>query len=266
MYISDIHAHLHFEAAFIGNKRHTFLNISDFLETYNRYASRYSEFMAYAFDLISYINFELENYNIKQNLVFVDIDYLPNHLNISLDDFGRQLKSIERMTSRNQKVKFIPCILRHLNQTHANKTLEFVEKHDFFAIGLAAGPEKTNPPFKFKDQLKEAKLKGKQLILHSGEEIGTASHIEECLELNVDRIGHGIQIFQENRQDLIQELIKRNIPIDLCPISNKLMGVVKEYPAKAILESGIDFTINTDDPGIFGCSLLDNKKEFFSFI
>jgi len=48
--------------------------------------------------------------------------------------------------------------------------------------------------------------------------------------------------------------------LDVCPTSNQLLGTVGgsdlQSPLKQFLEAGVPCTINSDDPLLFGCSLL----------
>jgi adenosine deaminase len=46
----------------------------------------------------------------------------------------------------------------------------------------------------------------------------------------------------------------------MCPISNLKLGVVDDlasYPLKYYVERGVQVTVNTDDPTLFGNSLTD---------
>lgn len=262
MKISNIHAHVHFEAARIpSSNSQSFNSLVEFLKIYQELESEYDTITYAANDLLKYLEYEPK---VDETLVFCGITGHPKHLKLSLDEYGQSLNYISKnlVPKKHGLVSFIPCIERYLPESHAEQVLEFCLKHKFKGIGLAAGPEKPNPPNKYKDVLKSAKVAGLQLILHSGEEPDTADHIEQCLELNVDRIGHGVQLFVEKRQDLILECKKRSIPFDFCPISNLKMGFVNKFPSREIIQSGVDFTINSDDPYIFGAGLRENIEVF----
>jgi adenosine deaminase len=92
--------------------------------------------------------------------------------------------------------------------------------------------------------------------IHAGEWCGPDS-VWDALEHGYpDRIGHGIGIFQDPRLlDLVQE---RGVHIEMCPTSNLRTGSVaciEEHPIGRAREMKLDFSVNTDDPGPFGCSM-----------
>lgn len=59
--------------------------------------------------------------------------------------------------------------------------------------------------------------------------------------------------------DLVDELRERRIPLEVCPGSNvatKIFGSYGDHPLPALLDAGLLVTVNSDDPGLFGCPLL----------
>jgi adenosine deaminase len=59
--------------------------------------------------------------------------------------------------------------------------------------------------------------------------------------------------------ELVAHLAERNVCLDICPSSNYLLSVVPsldEHPLKQLLAAGVPCTINSDDPLLFGSSLL----------
>jgi len=74
--------------------------------------------------------------------------------------------------------------------------------------------------------------------------------------LGADRIRHGIRATED--PGLLSELADRGIVLDVCPISNVRTGVVRslaEHPLPGLLAAGVQATINTDDPAMFGTDL-----------
>ncbi len=152
------------------------------------------------------------------------------------------------------------CFLRDLPEADAfeelKKSLEFRNK--IIGVGLAS-QEAGNPPSKFTRVFKEAKSHGYHRVAHAGEE-GGPRYIREALEfLQVERIDHGVHCL-EDRQ-LTQELVKKQIPLTVCPLSNAQLSVYKslsEHPIKKMLEIGLLVSINSDDPAYFGAYINDN--------
>jgi adenosine deaminase len=75
----------------------------------------------------------------------------------------------------------------------------------------------------------------------------------------VDRIGHGTRA--EEDPALLEYLAARQMPLEMCPLSNVATGVVAslaEHPVRRYVARGLAVTINTDDPKMFGNSLPRN--------
>lgn len=154
----------------------------------------------------------------------------------------------------------IMCFLRHLNEASAMKTLEqaMPYKDKIIGVGLDSS-EVGNPPSKFKNVFDQARAAGLLTVAHAGEE-GPSGYIWEALDLlKVFRIDHGNHCLDDER--LVQELVRRQIPLTLCPLSNLKLKVIKgieDHPLKKMLEKGLLVTVNSDDPAYFGGYIGDN--------
>jgi len=157
----------------------------------------------------------------------------------------------------------IMSFLRHLSKEEAFKTLEeslpFKEK--IKAVGLDSS-EMGNPPSKFKKVYEASIKEGYIPLAHAGEE-GPAAYIWEALDLlNIKRIDHGNNCLEDN--NLVKEIIKRDIALTVCPLSNTALQVVKDlkdHPLKKMMELGLKVTINSDDPAYFGGQVNQNYIE-----
>lgn len=122
------------------------------------------------------------------------------------------------------------------------------------ALGLG-GPEKGNSARPFKDMFAEAKQRGFRSNPHAGEADGPNS-VALCIEtLNADRIGHGVRAWEDPL--LVQEMIEKNIPIEVCLSSNFELGVfnVGNHPVRKLYDAGVKLSLNTDDPVLFKTNL-----------
>ncbi len=157
----------------------------------------------------------------------------------------------------------IMSFLRHLSEEEAFKILEqslpFKEK--IKAVGLDSS-EMGNPPSKFKNVYAAAIKAGYIPLAHAGEE-GSSDYIWEAIDiLKIKRIDHGNNCLQDN--NLIKEIIKRDIALTVCPLSNTALQVVKDlknHPLKKMMNLGLKVTINSDDPAYFGGQVNQNYVE-----
>ena len=157
----------------------------------------------------------------------------------------------------------IMSFLRHLSEEQAFKTLDqsFAFRHLITAVGLDSS-EKGNPPSKFVKVYKASVNMGYIPLAHAGEE-GDASYVWEALNLlKIKRIDHGNNALQDPK--LVQEIIKRDMALTVCPLSNTALKVVenlKDHPLKKMMDLGLKVTINADDPAYFGGQINQNYIE-----
>jgi adenosine deaminase len=159
--------------------------------------------------------------------------------------------------------KIIMCFLRHLDELPCFKILDqaIAHKEKIFGVGLDSS-EIGNPPRKFKSLFKKALENNFKTVAHAGEE-GPPKYIWEALELlNVKRIDHGVQCVKDKK--LVAELIKSQIPLTVCPLSNiklKVFKTLKEHNLKKMLDVNLMVMVNSDDPAYFGGYLNQNLIE-----
>ena len=157
----------------------------------------------------------------------------------------------------------IMSYLRHLSEEDAFKTLEqsLPFKHLITAVGLDSS-EKGNPPSKFQRVFEASIKEGYIPLAHAGEE-GPSEYITEALDLlKVKRIDHGNNCFDD--VEVVSEIIRRDIALTVCPLSNTALQVVdnlKNHPLKEMMELGLKVTINSDDPAYFGGQVNQNYIE-----
>ncbi|HET9947209.1 MAG TPA: adenosine deaminase [Patescibacteria group bacterium] len=117
-----------------------------------------------------------------------------------------------------------------------------------------AGPATASFHYKhYKDIVEKAKKAGLKVTAHAGE-IEEANDMWEALEfIQPQRIGHGIKAAYDKK--LMAELAKREVVLEVCPMSNLMTKAVKnleeiEWIFKTFLENKVRFTINTDWPEV----------------
>lgn len=129
------------------------------------------------------------------------------------------------------------------------------------ALGLG-GYEVGFPPELFAAAFARAHAAGLPAVLHAGETEGPAS-IWSALEVGRSRrLGHGVRCLEDAR--LVDELRRRQIPLEVCPSSNVCLKVVPDWaahPLPALLRAGLNVTLNSDDPPMFSTTLTDEYRQ-----
>jgi adenosine deaminase/aminodeoxyfutalosine deaminase len=126
-----------------------------------------------------------------------------------------------------------------------------------FGIG---GDEAGGPAELFAEAYHFARGAGLRLTAHAGETAGPES-IRAALAIGAERIGHGIRAAED--PDLMRRLREEQIPLEVCITSNLKTGAVASldvHPVRRLFDAGVPITLNTDDPGIFDCSLNSEFK------
>ena len=171
---------------------------------------------------------------------------------------GRALDDAEGRLGLTSRL--IMCFLRHLDEAAAFDTLEAAMAHRgrIAGVGLDSS-ERGHPPSKFREVFRRARAAGLLAVAHAGEE-GPPEYIREAIDLlEVVRIDHGNACLEDD--DLVADLVRRRMPLTVCPLSNVRLRVVDgiaAHPLKRMLDRGLLVTVNSDDPAYFGGYVNDN--------
>lgn len=123
------------------------------------------------------------------------------------------------------------------------------------ALGLG-GQERGYPASKHDRMLRRALRLGVPFVPHAGEAAGP-EQIRDALAYEPRRLGHAVSAWLDPR--LPSELARRGLMIESCPTSNVLLGHVRtlaEHPLRRYADSAVPLSVNTDNPAMFGTSLL----------
>jgi len=103
------------------------------------------------------------------------------------------------------------------------------------------------------DSLSQKYSVGLPLCLHDGESDWDVDNLYDAVTLRSYRIGHGFNLY---RYPAVQRaMMKQNICMEINPLSNQILGYVRDlrvHPAVGYLAQGIQCSISSDDPGVFG--------------
>lgn len=201
----------------------------------------------------------------QQNILHTEIFFDPQTHTTRGIDLGTVIHGIHRALKEAENESgissnLILCFLRHLSEEKAFHTFrEALKYRDYFiGVGLDSS-EVGHPPSKFKRIFEMALSEGFKTVAHAGEE-GPAEYIWEALDLlKVSRIDHGNNSLSDEK--LVNELVKRHIPLTVCPLSNlklKVVKNIKEHPLRQMIEKGLHVTVNSDDPAYFGGYINEN--------
>ncbi len=119
-----------------------------------------------------------------------------------------------------------------------------------------AGPEEGNPVLRFASAFARFSAARLPVEIHAGEWCGPESVWDALEHGRPRRIGHGVAIFED--PSLLKLVRAQGIHVEMCPTSNARTGAVRrieEHPIARARAEGLTFSINTDDPGAFGCTM-----------
>lgn len=202
----------------------------------------------------------------EQNIIHSEVTYTPYHQykenKITFED---QLSAINRGRTWAEENLGVSMTLtvdisREIAAEEGLITAEWAVSgmdNGVTALGLG-GPEIDNPPEKFVTSFEKALAAGLHSLPHAGETEGPASIWGALNSLKAERIGHGIRCLEDPA--LVEFLVEKQIPLEVCPTSNLCLKVapsIEKHPLPRLLEAGLYITINSDDPPMFNTTLND---------
>ena len=204
----------------------------------------------------------------QDNIVHTEIFFDPqSHLPRGVS-FDKVINGIHKALKKakdefNISSKIIMCFLRHLDEESCFDVLNQACNHKDKIIGVGLdSSEKGNPPSKFKRLFEKAIAEGFLTVAHAGEE-GPPEYIWDSLNLlKIKRVDHGVQCL--NDEKLVEKLVKDQIPLTVCPLSNVKLCVfdkLENHNLKKMLDKGLRVMVNSDDPAYFGGYLNKNLIE-----
>jgi len=180
------------------------------------------------------------------------------------------LRGMERALLEYEKLSagLIFCLAREFNYEKNEIIIEKAIKYrrrGIVGIDFAGPPDKNFHFRDYKKLVQRAKKAGLKITSHSGE-IKDANDMWEALEyINPTRIGHGILAAYDKK--LMKELVKRDIVLEVCPVSNVVTRAVKnteelKFILRTFVENKVKFCINSDWPETIESGHLWQQFEF----
>ena len=241
-------------------KAYRFIDLRDFLNIYNQGTKILRTEQDFYEITLEYLK-KASSQNVRHVEMFIDFQtYEKRNISSELIMSGIKSAIVDAQKSTGITCYLILAFLRQLGPEAAMKTfinsLKF--KKDIIGIGIAA-TEIGYPPELFKEVYDIARKEGFKTTAHAGEE-GPASYVKGSIDiLKVDRIDHGNKAMDD--MELIEELIEKQIPLTLCPLSNialKNVAKLEDHTLKKKLDLGLMVSVNSDDPAYFGGYVNEN--------
>lgn len=186
-----------------------------------------------------------------------------SNFNGSIKEYVEAIEKIH--TKIAPDIRFIPeiCFIRTNNINDIEREFDEILSIDYFKSIDIVGND-TESVDNFKEIYRRAKKNNMILKAHLGE-FGDAHSIRRAIDiLELDQIQHGINASQSI--EVMKELAKRKIQLNICPTSNILLCRTESYkthPIRKLIDYGVKVTINTDDMLIFNQSVSNEYLNLY---
>lgn len=198
----------------------------------------------------------------NDGVLYAEVRFAPNkHTLEGLSLYDVVESVIMGLRRIDLKTNVILCMMRG-DSLEANMKVIDVARHylnnGVCAVDLA-GAEAIYKTEDFKELFEYAREKSVPITIHAGEADGRES-IKSAIDFEASRIGHGVKIITE--EDLIKEVIDKNILLEICPTSNIQTRVVdsyKNHPIRKLYDMNVPISISTDNRTVSNTTL---KKEY----
>jgi len=182
-------------------------------------------------------------------------------------NFEALIQAAEPFEKRGLRLNWIFDAARQFGAEAAMEVVAAAKRcgsNSIVAFGIG-GDEMSIATQDFRPVYEKAANDGLHLLMHAGE-VGGPEKIREAIELlRVERVGHGIAAAQDPA--LMDLLVDRRIPLEICPQSNIRTGALAkqlrlthatlaQHPLPQLWRHGIPVVLSTDDPAMFHTTLL----------
>jgi len=206
-----------------------------------------------------------------QGIRILELRYSPDfiaegHPGLSFERIHRSImRGVARAQHPDFAVGLIGIVRKILPYSQASYTTNFViENRDSF-VGIDLADRDIGFELRrFASLIERARKAGLRFTTHCGEDNvpEAAQHVQMAIaELGAERIGHGIYAIRDPR--VVELARQRHVLFELCPTSNWLTSSVPSiaaHPIRKFMQAGVDVSINSDDPGLFGIDLTNEYE------
>ncbi|CAG9858758.1 unnamed protein product [Phyllotreta striolata] len=128
---------------------------------------------------------------------------------------------------------------------------------------LVGQEDKGYPLSDFVTHIEKIRDIGGNLYFHAGETdwfgFESDENLFDAVLLNATRIGHAFAL--PKHPGLVEEVKRRGIAVEVCPISNQvleLVGDFRNHPAAVMMADGVPVVVGSDDPSFWGAEGLSH--------
>lgn len=246
-----------------------FKDFMDFLKKYDDASS-----VVRSTEAMTEITYEYLRHSHQQGVVYSELTVSPDHLaryDISYQEtISAVVEGIDKAKAEfGIEARMIVILVRHLGVEACESLVDKIlaSPHGYVCgIGLA-GAEAQFPPAQFAKAFAKARAAGLQVTAHAGEVTNAQDVMNAITELGVTRIGHGIQAAFD--AEVLAVVKERGVHLELCPNSNHALETCQHYPEthktlkhpiSLLHAEGVRYSLNSDDPGIFGNSVHEEYR------
>jgi len=251
-------------------RRYAYQDFAGFLDAFKWVTSFLREPVDFALVAV-----DLAGELLTQNVVYAEITLSVGVMFLRQQrpetNFEAILEATQPYEKRGLRMNWIFDAVRQFGAEAARQVVEAAKRCTsprIVAFGIG-GDEMSLAASEFRAVYEKAAEYGLHRLMHAGE-IGGPEKIREAIEfLGVERIGHGIAAIHDPA--LMDLLVERRIPLEVCPASNLRTGALalqrrkqaaslKDHPLPELLRHGVPITISTDDPAMFHTSLAEEYQ------
>ncbi len=196
--------------------------------------------------------------HVSQNVRYVETSF---HLHVTefIHVPGTEIvDAIRSAAPPGLEVRVFAGMLRSAYDGPLRETIDSLEHWDGLAgVDLHGFEQMPTEPWSFRvwERLRKA---GKVTKCHAGEFDGPARVREAIQQLGVRRVQHGVRAAEDPA--VVRLAADEGVTFDTCPLSNVGLGVFPDlasHPLRALMQSGVNCTVSTDDPLCFANTLND---------
>jgi adenosine deaminase len=198
-------------------------------------------------------------------VVYAEVRYAPEqHLDggLTLEEVVRAVQEgfDQGMQEAGDRIviRQLLTAMRHAARSREIAELAVLHRDDGVVGFDIAGAEAGYPPTRHLDAFEYLQRENAHFTIHAGEAFGLPSIWQAIQWCGADRLGHGVRIIDDIRQDgdeaelgrLAQYVRDKRIPLELCPHSNIQTGAagsIAEHPIGLLADLRFRVTVNTDN-------------------
>jgi len=200
---------------------------------------------------------------IAQHVVYTEIMLSPTIFPREPDAFLRAFRAwrdwtleLEQSRIQIEYLTVIPRSLDRANLEHDVRSYIDLYKENLIVGVALVGLETGESIERFSSAFAQWHDAGLGIEIHAGEHSGPESVYDAIRFGQPNRMGHCLSAFRD--LTLLESIKDSKIHIEFCPTSNLSTGAFVDptwRPIRNALKKGLSFSINTDNPGAFACSL-----------